>query len=101
MKFGLTSVVLSGKASMTEQHELRIPHDDLKYISLECQCGAKITIDLSREECLKKNWLAGPLNCVVCTMPFDSQVKAGLMNYIEWYKQIGTSGQKVFFRVKK
>jgi len=36
---------------MTEQTELRIPYDDLKYISFECRgCGTEITPDLSREE---------------------------------------------------
>ncbi len=87
---------------MTEHTELRIPYDDLKFISFECRgCGTEITMDISREDQLQADWENKGLRCTYCTMTFDLAVKHAIANYVQWYSLIKNSKQSVFFRLKK
>lgn len=90
---------------MTEQTELRIPYNDLKYVAVVCSCGTEITIDVSPKPKNQEqtDWTAKALKCTFCALPFDSNFKAALANLAHWQMLVKDSGMgdRVFFRVKK
>ncbi len=93
-----------GDRIMTEHVEIRIPYDDLRYVSVNCSCGTEITIDIAtKDKALPMEWEQKALRCTLCTQPFDSQLKAALANLSHWYMLVKDSGagNRVFFRVKK
>jgi len=87
---------------MTEQIEILIPYDDLKYVSVKCTCGTEVTIDISPRK-QPVDWEGKGLACTFCTHPFDSALKAALANLAHWYSLVKDSGlgARVCFRVKK
>lgn len=89
---------------MTEETEIRIPFEDLTRVCFECkQCGAEITIDISKEthRNIERNERQHPMKCPFCGSDFDSQLRGAFSGLISWYDKVVGSGHKVSFRIKR
>ena len=61
---------------MTEQRELRISFEDLVNLVVECECGAEVSINLTKKEASEADWQnKGSFGCPVCPRKFDSSLR--------------------------
>ena len=91
---------------MTEQLELKIPHDEVTRISIQCQCGTETIVDISKEidKDFYAKWETKNFRCGLCSAPFDSNIKMGIADLISWYQRIcavNDSRKFVFFQIRK
>jgi ubiquitin C-terminal hydrolase len=86
---------------MTEQREVRIPFADLVNLVVECECGAEVTINFTKQEALEADWQnKGSFSCPVCPRKFDSTLRLGILSYLDWLGRVKDSKHRVSFRIK-
>jgi hypothetical protein len=83
---------------MTEQRELQIPFREASRISIECKCGAELTIDVRKPP---PDWDKVLLQCTVCQTAFDSAVLAAMKNLTNAHAHVDDSKTKVMLRVSR
>jgi transcription elongation factor Elf1 len=87
---------------MTEETEIRIPFGDLTRVSFDCkQCGAEITVDISKEEHFSVANHEQPMKCPICGGRFDSQLKQSFSTLSDWLDRVRQSGHHVYFRIRR
>ena len=68
---------------MTEQRELRISFEDLVNLVVECECGAEVSINLTKKEASEADWQTrAPL--VVPSVPESLTVLCDLEFLVIW-----------------
>jgi hypothetical protein len=85
---------------MTEQRELRIPFNDLLNMVLSCKCGTEVTIDFTKEGPQKANWKMKALQCPICMREFDSNLRLGFDDFMQWYDRVKASKESLSFRIR-
>jgi hypothetical protein len=88
---------------MTEEHELKIPYQDLVRVSIECRkCKAEIVIDLRHEFYLNTDWSnKADFICPVCEEKFHKSLRLALNKFKELFAHLDASEHSVFFRIKQ
>ena len=82
---------------MTEERELKIPFEEANKISIECKCGAELTVDVRK----RTEWANLELKCVVCETDFKTEIKHLLKRLSEAQKSRDEAKTKVFFRIRR
>lgn len=86
---------------MTETHERRISHDELKLLCFVCsECQAELTLDIEnskqRERFHPNNLL---IECPFCRSEFSSDFARCIRLFIQWYQSVRAINQQFMFRI--